>query len=204
MTEPSLLSAPHVTALLNWKVFVTPAVPTVSDDSPRRESPYVVTDFVDPHLRGARRVLVDTPTTAAQATALADRVEESGTTIYAPHGHGDHFFGNGTLLERFPGAKADTTRKVLEAMRKQTSPQVMEALWRAPPTPMRTPTRPSPAFWAPRHRTRSFSCGARPKPVADKGATMMPAAGLMLSDALYDRRLCVPLPVLPAKQPLTS
>jgi glyoxylase-like metal-dependent hydrolase (beta-lactamase superfamily II) len=48
-------------------------------------------------------VLVDTPTTATQATALADWVEESGknlTTIYATHGHGDHFFGNGTLLER--------------------------------------------------------------------------------------------------------
>jgi hypothetical protein len=35
MTEPSLLSAPHVTALLNWKVFVTPSVPTVSDDFPQ-------------------------------------------------------------------------------------------------------------------------------------------------------------------------
>jgi glyoxylase-like metal-dependent hydrolase (beta-lactamase superfamily II) len=27
------------------------------------------------------------------------------TTIYATHGHGDHFFGTNTVLERFPGAR---------------------------------------------------------------------------------------------------
>ena len=77
-------------------------------------------------------ILVDTLTTTAQATALADWVEKSGkklTTIYATHGHGDHFFGNGILLERFPGAMAIATPKVIEIMRKQTSPQVMAGLW---------------------------------------------------------------------------
>jgi len=57
-------------------------------------------------------VLVDTPVTNAQATALADWVETHGktlTTIYTTHGHGDHFFGNGILLERFPIARAVAT-----------------------------------------------------------------------------------------------
>ena len=61
-----------------------------------------------------------------------DWVEEIGknlTTIYATHGHGDHFFGNGILLERFPGARAVATPKVIEIMRKQISPQVMTGLW---------------------------------------------------------------------------
>jgi glyoxylase-like metal-dependent hydrolase (beta-lactamase superfamily II) len=50
----------------------------------------------------------------AQANALADWVEKSRknlTTIYATRGHGDHFFGNGILLKRFPGARA----RVIEA-----------------------------------------------------------------------------------------
>jgi glyoxylase-like metal-dependent hydrolase (beta-lactamase superfamily II) len=77
-------------------------------------------------------ILVDTPVTTAQATALADWVEESGknlTTLYTTHGHGDHFFGNGILLERFPRVKAVATPKVFEMMRKQMSPQVMAGLW---------------------------------------------------------------------------
>jgi hypothetical protein len=77
-------------------------------------------------------ILVDTPATTAQATALADWVEKSGknlTTIYTTHGHGDHFFGNGILLERFRGAKAIAAPKVSEIMRKQTSQQVMAGLW---------------------------------------------------------------------------
>src|SRR5260370_1684918 len=77
-------------------------------------------------------ILVDALTTTAQATQLADWVAESGknlTTIYATHGHGDHFFGNGILLQRFPGARAVATPKVIEIMRKQMSPQVMAGLW---------------------------------------------------------------------------
>jgi len=118
---------------LNWKVFVTPAVATVSDDLPPGETVRMWSPTSSILIHGEREaILVDTLTTTAQATALADWVEESGkslTTIYATHGHGDHFFGNGILLERFPGARAVATPKVIEIMRKQISPQVMAALW---------------------------------------------------------------------------
>jgi glyoxylase-like metal-dependent hydrolase (beta-lactamase superfamily II) len=57
-------------------------------------------------------VLVDTFFTVDQGDALVDWVAASGknlTTIYITHGHGDHFFGIGALLDRFPKARALTT-----------------------------------------------------------------------------------------------
>jgi glyoxylase-like metal-dependent hydrolase (beta-lactamase superfamily II) len=118
---------------LNWKIFVTPGVPTVSDDFPPGETVRMWSPTSSILICGERdAILVDTLTTTAQANALADWVEKSGknlTTIYATHGHGDHFFGNGILLERFPRSRAVATPKVLEIMRKQMSPQVMAGLW---------------------------------------------------------------------------
>ncbi len=43
-----------------------------------------------------------------EARAQADWIASTGknlTTIYATHGHGDHFFGASILLERFPKAR---------------------------------------------------------------------------------------------------
>jgi glyoxylase-like metal-dependent hydrolase (beta-lactamase superfamily II) len=57
------------------------------------------------------------------------RAAKNLTTIYTTHGHGDHFFGNRILLERFPKARAVATPKVIEIMRKQMSPRVMAGLW---------------------------------------------------------------------------
>src|SRR5260370_42022722 len=118
---------------LKWQVFVTPGAPTVNDASAPGETVRMWSPTSSILIYGERdAILVDTLTTVAQANALADWVEKSGknlTTIYATHGHGDHFFGNGILLERFPGARAVATPKVLEIMRKQMSPQVMAAPW---------------------------------------------------------------------------
>lgn len=127
------MSFPPSTSMLSWKVFVTPAVATVHDDLPPGETARMWSPISSILIYSERdAILVDTPTTTAQATALADWVEKSGKnlrTIYTTHGHGDHFFGNGILLERFPGAKAVATPKVIEVMRKQMSPQVMAGLW---------------------------------------------------------------------------
>ena len=118
---------------LRWKVFVTPAMPIVHDDLPPGETARIWSPISSVLIYGERdAVLVDTPVTTAQATAVADWVEKAGknlTTVYSTHGHGDHFFGNGILLERFPHAKAVATPKVIEIMRKQMSPQVMAGLW---------------------------------------------------------------------------
>jgi glyoxylase-like metal-dependent hydrolase (beta-lactamase superfamily II) len=127
------MSTQSSSSRLNWKIFVTPGIPTVNDDLPPGEKVRMWSPTSSILIYGERdAILVDTLTTTAQATALADWVEKSGknlTTIYATHGHGDHFFGNGILLERFPGARAVATPKVIEIMRKQMSPQVMAGLW---------------------------------------------------------------------------
>jgi glyoxylase-like metal-dependent hydrolase (beta-lactamase superfamily II) len=46
------------------------------------------------------------------------------------HGHGDHFFGLASLLERFPRAKAVATPEVVRAMREQLTPAWIDNFWR--------------------------------------------------------------------------
>ena len=78
-------------------------------------------------------VLVDAFLTVAQAQALAEWVEASGknlTTIYVTHGHGDHFFGVGALLNHFPNARAVATPGVVNVMRKQASSESVENFWK--------------------------------------------------------------------------
>jgi glyoxylase-like metal-dependent hydrolase (beta-lactamase superfamily II) len=53
------------------------------------------------------------------------------TTIYVTHGHGDHFFGIGALLDRFPTARAVATPDVVRVMRRRTSPELVAKSWRA-------------------------------------------------------------------------
>jgi glyoxylase-like metal-dependent hydrolase (beta-lactamase superfamily II) len=79
-------------------------------------------------------VLVDAFMTIKQADDLVDWISASGknlTTIYITHGHGDHWFGIGTLLERFPNAKAVATPNVVKVMRQHASPELLDAFWKA-------------------------------------------------------------------------
>jgi glyoxylase-like metal-dependent hydrolase (beta-lactamase superfamily II) len=121
--------------VLRWEVFVTPGIPIVTRDKPPdvRETYFQATAAT--LIYGVRdAVLVDAFMTVKQANALADWVAARGkslTTIYITHGHGDHWFGMGTLLERFPHAKAVATPNAVKVMRQNASPEALEGIWKA-------------------------------------------------------------------------
>jgi glyoxylase-like metal-dependent hydrolase (beta-lactamase superfamily II) len=118
---------------LNWKVFVTPGIPAVTSDLPPGAKQRLWSPMSSTLISGKRdAVLVDAFITVEQAYALADWVAASGknlTAIYATHGHGDHFFGATTVLERFPRARFVATHDVVKIMREQASPQVLRSFW---------------------------------------------------------------------------
>jgi glyoxylase-like metal-dependent hydrolase (beta-lactamase superfamily II) len=118
---------------LTSKVFVTPGIPMVTSDPPPGQERRLWSPISSTLISGKRdAVLVDTFITVDQNRALVDWVEASGknlTTIYATHGHGDHFFGAGAVLARFPRARFVATPDVVKTMRQQASPQGLAQFW---------------------------------------------------------------------------
>src|SRR6476469_1451238 len=119
---------------LNWDVFVTPGIPVAISDVPPGEKQRMFSPTSSTLIYGKRdAVLVDAFMTVKQADALVDWVTASGknlTTIYITHGHGDHWFGMGALLERFPNARAVATPNVVKVMRQHASPELLEKIWK--------------------------------------------------------------------------
>src|SRR2546426_11622288 len=118
---------------LHWDVFVTPGIPYESLDLPPGTQQRMWSPMASTLIYGERdAVLVDAFMTIEQAHALGEWVEAHGkhlTTIYATHGHGDHFFGASTLLQRFPRARLVATPDVVKTMRQQASPQSLASFW---------------------------------------------------------------------------
>jgi glyoxylase-like metal-dependent hydrolase (beta-lactamase superfamily II) len=123
-----------VSTSLKWDVFVTKRQGLNRDLPPGKEQwMWVPTSAT--LISGERdAVLVDAFLTVDQARAAVEWIAASGknlTTIYITHGHGDHFFGIGALLDRFPNAKAVATPNVLKVMRQQMSPEFVATFWNA-------------------------------------------------------------------------
>jgi glyoxylase-like metal-dependent hydrolase (beta-lactamase superfamily II) len=117
--------------VLKWEVFVTPGIPIVTPDRPAGVRETFFQAIASTLIFGIRdAVLVDAFMTVKQANALADWVASKGknlTTIYITHGHGDHWFAVGTLLERFPNARAVATPNTVKVMRQNASPEMLHA-----------------------------------------------------------------------------
>ena len=131
MTEVGTRDIP----LLNWDVLVTPGIPIATSDLPPGMKEAKFQAIASTLIYGKQdAVLVDAFMTVKQADALADWVVASGknlTAIYITHGHGDHWFGIGALLECFPNARAVATPDVVKVMRQHASPELLEKVWKA-------------------------------------------------------------------------
>jgi glyoxylase-like metal-dependent hydrolase (beta-lactamase superfamily II) len=118
---------------LRWDVFLAPSIPAITSDLPPGETQRPWPPISSTLISGERdAVLVDTPITVEQARALANWVAVRGknlTTIYATHGHGDHFFGTSTVLERFPNARFVARPEVIKIMRQQASLESLATFW---------------------------------------------------------------------------
>ena len=123
-----------ISATLQWDVLVTTRHGLVRDLPPGKEQWTWVPTSATLIFGQRDAVLVDAFLTVEQAAALVEWVAASGknlTTIYVTHGHGDHCFGIGTLLNRFPKARAVAMPDVVESMRRQASPEYVSSFWNA-------------------------------------------------------------------------
>jgi glyoxylase-like metal-dependent hydrolase (beta-lactamase superfamily II) len=119
---------------LHWDVFITPGIPIVTRDRPSDVSQTFFQATAVTLIYGDKdAVLVDCLMTVKQTKELADWITSKSkklTTIYITHGHGDHWFGVGTLLERFPNAKVVATPNTVQVMRQNASPQALDGAWK--------------------------------------------------------------------------
>jgi glyoxylase-like metal-dependent hydrolase (beta-lactamase superfamily II) len=131
--ELTMWAANSTNTALQWDV-LTIKRPGLSRDLPAGKEELMWVANSSTLIYGERdAVLVDTFLTTEQSQTLLDWVVASGknlTAIYVTHGHGDHFFGLASLLERFPRAKAVATPEIVNAMREQLSPAWIDNFWR--------------------------------------------------------------------------
>src|SRR5579862_6567382 len=128
----SVMPATNISPTLKWDVLVTRRQGLVRDLPPGKEQWTWVPTSATLIFGQRDAVLVDAFLTVEQVTKLVEWVAASGknlTTIYATHGHADHFFGFGALLSRFPNARALATPDVVKSMRQQASPDYVSSFW---------------------------------------------------------------------------
>jgi glyoxylase-like metal-dependent hydrolase (beta-lactamase superfamily II) len=120
-------------APLTWDVYVAPSEPTLDSDSAPGEKQNLWSPISATLVSGERdAVLVDALLTVGQAHDLVDWVAAHGknlTAVYITHGHGDHWFGLGVVLDRFSNAQAFALPAVVEQMRRGSTPELFESFW---------------------------------------------------------------------------
>ena len=118
---------------LRWDVHVAPSEPLSASDLAPGEEARFWSPVSATLISGERdAVLVDALLTVGQAHDLVEWIDAHGknlTTVYITHGHGDHWFGLGAVLDRFPNARAFALPAVMEQMRVGSTPEFFESFW---------------------------------------------------------------------------
>jgi glyoxylase-like metal-dependent hydrolase (beta-lactamase superfamily II) len=123
-----------VSTTLKWDVLVTNRQGITRDLPPGKEQWTWVPTSATLIFGHRDAILVDTFLTVEQAATLVEWVAASGknlTTIYVTHGHGDHCFCIGALLNRFPKARVVAMPDVVKSMQRQASPEYVSQFWKA-------------------------------------------------------------------------
>src|SRR4029077_7218274 len=118
--------------MLKWDVLVTNRQGLTRDLPPGKEKWMWVPTSATLIYGRRDAVLVDAFLTVEQAHALVEGVAASGKNLhprYCTPRHGDHFFGIGALLDRFPAARAVATPGVVKVMHQQASPEYVTNFW---------------------------------------------------------------------------
>jgi glyoxylase-like metal-dependent hydrolase (beta-lactamase superfamily II) len=120
-------------ASLEWHVHVARPEAMASGDLGPGEKQAFWSPISATLISGERdAVLVDALLTVGQAHDLVEWIAAHGknlTAVYITHGHGDHWFGLGAVLDRFPNARAFALPAVIEQMRAGSTPEFFEAFW---------------------------------------------------------------------------
>ena len=102
-------------------VYISPTV--AFEDGSGTFSPVTSTLFV-----GERDLLlVDAQHMTEDVDRLGEMIAATGKrlrTIYVTHGHGDHYMGIDRLMQRFPGARAVSTRSVVDQIVDRAGPSM--------------------------------------------------------------------------------
>jgi glyoxylase-like metal-dependent hydrolase (beta-lactamase superfamily II) len=118
---------------LSWDVHVAAAEPLSADDLAPGEDARFWSPTSATLIFGERdAVLVDALLTVGQAHDLVEWIDghhKNLTTVYVTHGHGDHWFGLGAVLDHFPNARPFALPAAIEQMRVGSTPEALESFW---------------------------------------------------------------------------
>jgi glyoxylase-like metal-dependent hydrolase (beta-lactamase superfamily II) len=178
---------------LTYDVYVCDGVPRARPERLPDGGVIVSSPLASTLIIGDREaVLVDPPFTHEQTQQVGDWVERSGKRlayIYATHGHGDHWFGTGELLKRFPGAIPYATEGTIGIMRRNVEGR--EWFWDAdfpgliPDTPLVYQTIPADGFTLEGHRIEAIEVGHTD--TDDTTVLHVPSIGLIVGgDVVYN------------------
>jgi glyoxylase-like metal-dependent hydrolase (beta-lactamase superfamily II) len=180
---------------LNVNVFTAPGKAMVGERPKPFGEPLAFDPMTSTLIYGENdAVLVDAMTTVAEATTLADWIalhNRNLETIYITHGHFDHFYGLGVLLDRFPAARAIAAPNTVNAMQASFTPPVEQLARRMFPGQVATRlVAPEPyeqeTFTLEGHELRIIQQGRTDGP--DSTSLYVPSIGLIVAgDVVYNQ-----------------